>query len=73
MTVQVSCWCVACDEMVRTAHILNGANEATLFMRTFVVCPDCGNKRCPRATHHDHACSGSNDYGQPGSVYGGLA
>ncbi len=34
-----------------------------------VVCPQCGNKRCPRASHHDNACTGSNEPGQKGSVY----
>lgn len=34
-----------------------------------ILCPECGNKRCPRATHHDHACTGSNEPGQPGSIY----
>lgn len=36
-----------------------------------IVCPKCGNKRCPRATDHRHACTGSNEPGQPGSRYGG--
>ena len=35
----------------------------------FIVCPACGNKRCPRASNHDLACTGSNDVGQPGSDY----
>ena len=30
---------------------------------------ECGNKRCPHATDHRHACTGSNEPGQPGSVY----
>lgn len=34
-----------------------------------VVCPKCGNKRCPKATHHDNACTGSNASGQKGSRY----
>lgn len=34
-----------------------------------VVCQTCGNKRCPKATHHVHACTGSNEPGQKGSVY----
>ncbi len=38
-------------------------------MRMFIVCPICGNKRCPKATHHDHICSGSNEPGQEGSYY----
>lgn len=38
-------------------------------MLTFIVCPDCGNKRCPRATDHQNACTGSNEPGQKGSRY----
>ncbi|HGP0336987.1 TPA: DUF551 domain-containing protein [Klebsiella pneumoniae] len=50
------CWCRACRPVV-----LND-------MR-FVVCPDCGNKRCPRANDHRNACTGSNESGQEGSAY----
>ncbi|WP_343482781.1 hypothetical protein [Enterobacter cloacae] len=35
----------------------------------FVVCPECGNKRCPHANDHRHACTGSNEPGQNGSAY----
>lgn len=35
----------------------------------FVVCPECGNKRCPHANDHRHACTGSNEPGQEGSAY----
>ncbi|CAH3788592.1 MULTISPECIES: hypothetical protein [Enterobacter cloacae complex] len=41
----------------------------TLTDMRFVVCPDCGNKRCPRANDHRNACTGSNDPGQEGSAY----
>ncbi|MGF4045750.1 hypothetical protein ACX800_09885 [Paenarthrobacter nitroguajacolicus] len=34
-----------------------------------IVCPECGNKRCPRATSHDEECTASNDPGQEGSRY----
>lgn len=34
-----------------------------------VLCPDCGNKRCPKATHHHNACTNSNAPGQPGSSW----
>lgn len=34
-----------------------------------VVCPVCGNKRCPKATLHTNFCTGSNEPGQPGSRY----
>lgn len=38
-------------------------------MRMMVLCPTCGNKRCPHASDHDFACTHSNESGQPGSVY----
>lgn len=50
------CWCRTCRPVV-----LNDMH--------FVVCPDCGNKRCPRANDHRNACTGSNEPGQEGSAY----
>ena len=50
------CWCLTCRPVVM--------ND----MR-FVVCPDCGNKRCPRANDHRNACTGSNEPGQEGGAY----
>lgn len=35
-----------------------------------ILCPKCGNKRCPHATDHALACTRSNEPGQKGSVYG---
>ncbi len=34
-----------------------------------IVCAECGNKRCPRATDHRLICTRSNEPGQPGSAY----
>jgi len=34
-----------------------------------ILCPTCGNKRCPKANDHRNACTGSNEPGQPGSAY----
>ena len=34
-----------------------------------IVCPECGNKRCPKATDHNLDCTNSNESGQPGSRY----
>ena len=45
---------------------LDQAGERIWWM---VVCATCGNKRCPHATDHDLACTGSNEPGQPGSAY----
>ena len=38
------------------------------FNRMF-LCETCGNKRCPHAADHRNACTGSNEPGQPGSLY----
>lgn len=35
----------------------------------FVVCHECGNKRCPHANDHRNACTGRNEPGQEGSAY----
>ncbi|MDT7076450.1 DUF551 domain-containing protein [Citrobacter amalonaticus] len=50
------CWCRTC-------------RPVTVTDMRFVVCPDCGNKRCPRANDHRNDCSGSNEPGQAGSTY----
>lgn len=50
------CWCRTC-------------RPVTLNDMRFVVCPDCGNKRCPRANDHRNACTGSNEPGQEGSAF----
>lgn len=34
-----------------------------------LLCPQCGNKRCPKANDHGHSCTGSNQPGQAGSAY----
>lgn len=31
-----------------------------------IVCPNCGNKRCPKARDCRNACTGSNEVGQVG-------
>lgn len=44
-------------------------NTPTLTYRRFTMCPDCGNKRCPKGTDHELDCSGSNEPGQVGSSW----
>ena len=34
-----------------------------------ILCEHCGFKRCPHASDHRNACTGSNDSRQAGSVY----
>lgn len=52
----IRCWCSTCRPI-------------TLQDMRFVVCPVCGNKRCPRAHNHELTCTGSNAVGQPGSSW----
>ncbi|HFT8208091.1 TPA: DUF551 domain-containing protein [Citrobacter freundii] len=54
--VTIDCWCHTC-------------RPVTMSDMRFVVCPDCGNKRCPHANDHRNACTGSNEPGQIGSAY----
>lgn len=60
------CGCLACEAIEMATYTRLTGQQGQL---TFVVCPGCGNKRCPRATHHDHECSNSNEAGQIGSAY----
>ena len=50
------CWCTTCRPI-------------TMSDMRFVVCPDCGNKRCPKANDHCNACTESNEVGQKGSSW----
>ena len=54
--VTIDCWCRSC-------------RPVTMNDMRFVVCPDCGNKRCPHANDHRNDCTGSNEPGQIGSAY----
>ena len=40
-----------------------------LSMTKMILCPECGFKRCPKASDHRLACTGSNEAGQAGSIY----
>lgn len=55
-----NCWCAQCLPFVKRA--LWGVFE-------MILCPICGNKRCPRANDHRNSCTGSNEPGQVGSRY----
>lgn len=55
-----TCWCFMC--LSDPEHGLP---------RHLICCPACGNKRCPRATDHRLACTGSNEPDQFGSRFGG--
>lgn len=53
------CPCQECDERVQ--HIIEANPEIGWWTGSgMIVCPDCGNKRCPQAASHDYWCSRSN-------------
>lgn len=58
------CACRACLKDVKCP-----ATGFPITATRFVACSECGNKRCPHATDHRLACTGSNEPGQEGSVY----
>ena len=53
-----ACWCETCDTTANSG-----------LRSRMSLCPDCGNKRCPKATNHVNACTNSNAPGQPGSSW----
>lgn len=59
MTDVDKCGCWSCIEERQDKHL----------MAMMVLCPKCGNKRCPHASDHINECTGSNEPGQEGSVY----
>ena len=57
------CVCHACIYH----HDLRGPDGLLpLNLTRMILCPDCGNKRCPRAQDHRNECTGSNEPGQIG-------
>lgn len=73
---ELQCWCRRCEQAATPPMPRDEAGPTALLdwlcanTPRFIVCPTCGNKRCPRATAHWLACTGSNDSGQAGSDYG---
>ena len=61
------CWCHHCwDARLAALPADDPFGHPSRFM---ILCPECGNKRCPHANHHILACTASNTLGQPGSAY----
>jgi NADH pyrophosphatase NudC (nudix superfamily) len=53
---ETRCWCHKCRPI-------------TIDDMRMILCPECGNKRCPHAADHNLTCTNSNEPGQPGSAY----
>jgi hypothetical protein len=61
---------VAAPDECPCSKCIDARGVMSIFNSWMVLCPTCGNKRCPHATDHDLACTNSNEPGQPGSSYG---
>lgn len=46
-------------------------NGLPVTSQRMIVCPECHNKRCPKASNHNLKCTNSNEPGQAGSIYTG--
>lgn len=57
-----------CHRCIKEKGITNEWG-APLDRSVMILCPKCGNKRCPHASDHDLECTGSNEPGQKGSIY----
>ncbi|MBQ4924963.1 hypothetical protein FDK33_07255 [Citrobacter werkmanii] len=82
-TIDVDCGCVTTEAFYHWLRVAYEASNSpvtpdcscrtcrpvTFTDSRFVVCPECGNKRCPHANDHRNACTGSNEPGQEGSAY----
>ena len=58
------CYCYNCNK----GYTEPGQSLPYVYTR-MIVCPQCGNKRCPHATDHNFECTNSNESGQTGSRY----
>jgi len=56
-----------CHRCIEENHLTE--DGMPLSLSRMILCPDCGNKRCPKASDHRLDCTGSNESGQKGSIY----
>ena len=57
----MSCCEVCCKKAIQS-------DARLMFRRQMILCPNCGNKRCPKAADHRNKCTGSNAVGQVGEI-----
>lgn len=43
------------------SHFANKEKNPLLNLQFFIVCKQCGNKRCPKADNHNFQCTNSNE------------
>lgn len=60
------CKCRACIKEHDLRDSMFPDVPGSLSLTTFIVCPKCGNKRCPKVENHRYRCTWSNEPGQVG-------
>lgn len=70
-SIGVNAKCI-CHRCIRENDLRHSGQDFSLASSIMVLCPICGNKRCPKASDHRLACTGSNEPGQEGSMYAGA-
>lgn len=57
---EAKCWCRACERKTLT----DTTGRASFFgsLPRFIVCPECGDKRCLRAWSHEAPCAKADLY-----------
>lgn len=59
-----NCYCYNCNK-----DYIEPGQVFPYVTTCMILCPRCGNKRCPHATDHNLECTNSNEPGQQGSRY----
>ena len=58
-----------CHRCIKEKKITFQTGMRSIVLSEMILCPICGNKRCPKASDHRLECTGSNEPGQEGSIY----
>ena len=61
-----------CHRCIRDNHLVvycGALGMQPLSAVQMILCGECGNKRCPKASDHRLKCTHSNEPNQEGSVY----
>ena len=58
-----------CHRCIKEYDLRHYYRQYPVSLTRMILCPTCGNKRCPKASDRRLDCTNSNERGQPGSVY----
>ncbi len=58
-----------CHQCIKDHNLKYPRTGLPLNTMRMILCPICGNKRCPHASNHRFECTRSNDVNQKGSIF----